>query len=117
MRVMGDRARCRLSFTEEQLEAAKALEKALDSPEIQLTRFVHDFSFSMMSNCPKDVSEDQYLCAQLMYLVLVDLHADHTFDPPEVISKWISKMQWVMRSTAVHQATRAVANHEDGLLG
>jgi hypothetical protein len=104
-------------LTTEQIDAAKALDAALDEPGVQLMAPIHSLAYTLMSSCPPEVSENQFLSPHILYLISSNMRRDHVTETPEAISKCLSKLTWVIRATAVYEALLHRDDYADGLLG
>jgi hypothetical protein len=106
-----------LYLTSEQINAAQDLDDALDNPHIQLTGRIHSLCYALMSTSRPEIADDQFLCPHVVFLVFSNLRADGVFETTETISKYLSKLTWDIRSTAVQEAFEHREDYPEGLLG
>lgn len=106
-----------LFLTPTQINAAKALDAALDQPNVQLFELIHSLSFALMSTSRSEVAGNQFLCPQIVHLIFSNLHPDGVFETPEAIGKCIAKFSWVIRATAVYEASKHKDEYAEGMLG
>lgn len=112
-------------LTPTQIDAAKALDSALNQPDIQLLNPIHSLAYALMSNCLPEVEKNQFKCPQITFLIFSNVRPDSTFETPETISKCLSKLSWGIRATAVYEALAQQDEYEypdgsvrsDGMLG
>ena len=69
MRTINNPNQHLLCFTSKQIDAAKALNAALDQPEIQLIEPIHSLAYALILACPPEVEENQFLSPDILYLV------------------------------------------------
>jgi hypothetical protein len=106
-----------LFLTPEQIDAAKALDAALDDPSVQLIGPIHALAYALISNSRPEVAENQFRCPQIVFLIFSNLHSDSVFETPETISRCLPKFSWVIRATGVYEAWKERENYPDGMLG
>lgn len=107
-------------LTLKQIDAAKALNVALDQPEgpeSQLFAPIHSLAYTLISACQPEVAGNQFLSPHILYLIYSNILPDSVFKTPEAISKCLSKLSWVTRGTAVCEALEREDDYPDGLLG
>lgn len=108
-----------LLLTPEQTSAAKALNVALDKPDIQAIQLlgpIHTLAFALISTCRSEAAENQFLSPHILYLIYSNIRSDHVFETPEIISKCLAEFIWVTRSTAIYEALEHAKNSSNSML-
>jgi hypothetical protein len=118
LRTVSDPSPCYpLFLTSAQLDAAKALDSALDHPNVQLLGPIHSLAYALISTSPPEAAKDQFRSPNIVYLIFSNIRDDSVFETPETISKSLSKICWDIRATAVYQASICIDEYPDGMLG
>ena len=73
-----------------------------------LLNTLQEYFFLIVTRCAKAASDKRFTCPLQVYLACFGYNEDDTFKPPSQVTTLLANWQYLLRCTALYQASRLV---------